>query len=89
MKKNQIIQLKGTLGFLEDPIMEVLDVGETLVTLRHYPLREGGILSDIEGGRYSIEMIEKMMIWNVHQSVAKANQQHQSYKRNVTSYFLL
>ena len=47
MEKGQIIKINGRLGFLMNPTMEVVSVGENLITLRPYPNKEGGLLSGL------------------------------------------
>ena len=45
MKEGDILQIKGPLGFLMNPQVEVLKIDGGVVTITTHPRKEGGILS--------------------------------------------
>ena len=60
MEKGQIIKINGRLGFLMNPTMEVVSVGENLITLRPYPNKEGGLLSGLNESTHGIDLIKNI-----------------------------
>ena len=57
-EKGQIIQIDGRFGFLMNPRIEVLAVDGGIATVRTYPNVEGGILSEMNTSRHSVDMLE-------------------------------
>lgn len=58
MNLGDIIKIKGRWGFAIDPDMEVTKIQGSLVTLRSYPNRQGGLLSWMNESVHEIEMLE-------------------------------
>jgi len=64
MKKGDIIKIEGYLGFLKDPEMEVVEVKNTLVTLKPYPSTEDGLLSHLNESIHGIELLNASPVEN-------------------------
>jgi len=61
MKKEDILKIKGSLGFLWNPTMKVIKVKKDLVLLESVDAKTGGILSSLNQSWYGIDLINNKL----------------------------
>jgi len=61
MNEGDVIKIKGYLGFLNNPSMEVLEVKKTLVKLSPVNLDDSGMLGHLNSSWHSIEFIKEKL----------------------------
>ena len=61
MKKGDILKIKGSLGFLWNPRMRVVEVKNSLVLLENEDCQEGGTLSCLNQSWHGIDEINKKL----------------------------
>jgi len=61
MKKGDILNIKGRLGFTMNPKLEVMELKGGMVKLRTYPNTEGGLLSHMNESWHAIDLIEQKL----------------------------
>ena len=57
LREGDTLQIKGTLGFLLNPIMKVIEVKNGLVLLEDIDAKEGGLLSSMNRSWHGIDTI--------------------------------
>lgn len=61
MKQGDELQIKGSLGFLYNPVMVVVEVKDGMVLLEPKNAKKGGVLSHLNQSWHSIESIKKKL----------------------------
>lgn len=60
MKVNDILEIKGSFGFLWSPRMRVVEVRGHMVLLEQENAQKGGLLSHLNQSWHSIELLNKI-----------------------------
>ena len=64
MKIGDEIKIKGSLGFLYNPTMRIVDLKNNLVLLEPINAKQGGLLSGLNQSWYGIDLIKKKTVDN-------------------------
>ena len=62
MKKGDILKIKGSLGFLWNPEMKVIEVKNEMVLLEPKDCASGGILSHLNQSWHGLDLIKDKLI---------------------------